>query len=621
MLAEPNIAPVLPSTASKRTALVFIHGIGVQDRFQQLTSFVQGLTQTKVPQFTVRDRLGDAVPQSAFIPLTITAQNEDGHSETVEIDVYEIYWAPLLNGLTTFLSVIQWVALTIWRTMPWNRALLIEESDSTRTAASRSSSNVKWAFDSLYSAMGLLLTLFVPAMLLWLTLGSFLLGIDQLSYQNQKIINSPYFYQSQSAAKDKNLFVYRMKDLRDAKGESVRWFSPAFDFWRQAVPYLSERGIEKNERQGLSLQVDQFVRTFTPRDLIVGFGFTLVFGWAFYWTLKYIFDAVSLIVRAFWHYTNRLYIELLPDALTSMLHQKEDHTLEVKLPGDVLFWFRFVKATLSNLSELRDFIVESLSLRVFAVAGMVLIVLFLINYTNVILTFMLVPLVLFWFTYTRLRYAYINILGDVEIYATYNEHNPKYRGRQEVLNRAMATIAPILNSPDYDRVYFAGHSLGSVIGLEMLRKLFTDYIQNYPSDVRLLSASQRNYEKIKAFITFGSPLEKMRLFFEVNSYKRRFGEFNEKADTFLFEETNPQGVPGNHHRIGWHNFWIWTDVVCNPLNSYAVPKEQNIQLPGHIKLWSHSDYWYDPHFVARLLQILCPLKPNRDKSAGDQAIS
>ena len=41
---------------AKAVAVVFIDGVGVQDRYQQLTAFSNGLTETPTPHFTVTTR-------------------------------------------------------------------------------------------------------------------------------------------------------------------------------------------------------------------------------------------------------------------------------------------------------------------------------------------------------------------------------------------------------------------------------------------------------------------------------------------------------------------------------------------------------------------------------------
>ena len=57
--------------APPRVALVFIHGIGIQDRYQQLTAFTRGLGETPTGEFEVLPRGAEDAPQGNFVPLNV----------------------------------------------------------------------------------------------------------------------------------------------------------------------------------------------------------------------------------------------------------------------------------------------------------------------------------------------------------------------------------------------------------------------------------------------------------------------------------------------------------------------------------------------------------------------
>ena len=107
---------------AKAVAVVFIHGVGVQDRYQQLTAFSNGLTETPTPHFTVTTRTaanGRNLPRGRFVPLRVEGVGLGGeYRASVAVDVHEVYWAPLLNGLIKPAGVLQWAALVLARAKP-----------------------------------------------------------------------------------------------------------------------------------------------------------------------------------------------------------------------------------------------------------------------------------------------------------------------------------------------------------------------------------------------------------------------------------------------------------------------------------------------------------------------
>lgn len=90
-------------------ALVVIHGIGQQQPFEPLDSFVNGLRSR-----LTEERPGDPQADRA-LHMTFGREHVFDHAvrvEAADLDVYEVYWAPLTQRQATFLEIVQWLIWT-----------------------------------------------------------------------------------------------------------------------------------------------------------------------------------------------------------------------------------------------------------------------------------------------------------------------------------------------------------------------------------------------------------------------------------------------------------------------------------------------------------------------------
>jgi hypothetical protein len=90
-------------------ALVVIHGIGQQQPFEPLDSFVNGL----------RASLGERRPPipdaDRAVHMIFGRENAFDHGMRVagaDLDVYEVYWAPLTQRKASFVEIVKWLVLT-----------------------------------------------------------------------------------------------------------------------------------------------------------------------------------------------------------------------------------------------------------------------------------------------------------------------------------------------------------------------------------------------------------------------------------------------------------------------------------------------------------------------------
>lgn len=481
----------------KPIAVVFIHGVGVQDRYQQLSAFSAGITEFSDRKVTEPNSDG---PLGTYQVLSV--EEADGQSQ--EIRIYEVFWGPLLNGLTTPISVIRWAALVLWRAFPANKNSAAGIPRTGRQVTSLG----KWLWQAGYLAGAIAL---VVGLLFYLGSAT-LLAADRLTALHGDPSKSGLVRQG-----DVGSVQFRSEpDLPDLAPGS----SPPIGV--EALTYVSKRG-------DLAVSTESLKRALS--DLHLG---------RMLWTIAY---AIA------WFYVMRQGLRLL-----GLLPKLADSSARARLLS-TLYGLAFA----GGLAWL-------FGLRSDTLVGQLLIVgsLFMVAYKGV-------------------KFGLSEILGDVEIYTVRNENNRKYKGREEVLQRAVGTIQKILKSDDHDEVVIVGHSLGSVIGLEALRRLFTDYSfdQGVP------------YAKIKSFITIGSPLEKTQLLFDVKDHRSRYQEFSRLVDDRMFAA----GASSDDYRFPWFNFWYWSDIVADPLSSYPLRPEDDIYLGRGRLTWSHSDYWRDRRFV------------------------
>ncbi len=222
-----------------------------------------------------------------------------------------------------------------------------------------------------------------------------------------------------------------------------------------------------------------------------------------------------------------------------------------------------------------------------------------------------------------------NFLGDVIIYATQNANAETDSAREQATTLVANRIQDLLKSSDYDRVIVMAHSLGTVVTLNAVRRTFRDLKRD------------TDLQKFQLFITVGSPLRKFRQLFRVPPYLWAFGDNNLSADKEIFVGEDNL-YPG---KLRWKNYWYRTDLFADrlaylasgevekarsgltgsdpvtqsekykealqrarteapselDLTGFRVRVDQDFELNSPIAIWSHSHYWLDPDFVDPLI--------------------
>jgi hypothetical protein len=193
-----------------------------------------------------------------------------------------------------------------------------------------------------------------------------------------------------------------------------------------------------------------------------------------------------------------------------------------------------------------------------------------------------------------LRNYFLNYAGDIQVYVTRDESSNRYAARAAVLSQAIQTLGAVLESQEnYARVVLLGHSLGSVVGLDAIREL--------AARVNSRQLQQGDFDKLAAFVTFGSPLEKTLFFFGR-------GAPRDDGGTSHFRDHIQAALKTGAGRLEWYNAWYFRDIVADPLTSYGGVQDWPLPpLRNKSSLylrWVHSDYLRDPMFMQKVVPVL-----------------
>jgi hypothetical protein len=186
-----------------------------------------------------------------------------------------------------------------------------------------------------------------------------------------------------------------------------------------------------------------------------------------------------------------------------------------------------------------------------------------------------------------------DFLGDVQVWATYEETDEKYQKRSEILEASQDLLKHVLLDESCDRIVVVAHSLGTTVALDSLLQLGR-YNRAHAADALPL-------EKFDQFITMGSPVDKVHYFFE--SEQGKYHRYNRVVEEIRGDIGTTPFAKNRKPHIHWINFWDRADVVSDPLEtptnrtlvSLVVDNVEVSSLGFPMPAQSHSAYFrYDP---------------------------
>lgn len=189
------------------------------------------------------------------------------------------------------------------------------------------------------------------------------------------------------------------------------------------------------------------------------------------------------------------------------------------------------------------------------------------------------------------RALLLSHVADIALYVTSDRVSARARTRRKILDEGEALVRELLDG-GYDGVYLAGHSLGSVIALDLLDRLARGA---HPSDPKLA--------RIKGLLTFGSPLDKVAYFF-----RQRPGEGESaRAQLLTFLHGVKRNASGMDHGpfsfraaeppfegLNWLQVHAPGDLLSDSLIHYRVDRRVNLR--RYNPLSAHSAYLKDADF-------------------------
>ncbi len=197
--------------------------------------------------------------------------------------------------------------------------------------------------------------------------------------------------------------------------------------------------------------------------------------------------------------------------------------------------------------------------------------------------------------YRWIRSIMVEYVGDVAIYVSSNAFSAYYDVRKKILDGAVDMLTSILRDDEpqdasrtssahrYDEVVVVAHSLGSVIAYDALNRILVqNQVVRADGTVRAVPI-----QKVRLFVTCGSPLEKIYYFFRERIPEK---ETIRKAITDLLYPL----IKGHTHELDtmqWLNFWTPRDPVSGYL--YHYPVTRNIECDDGVPLFAHTRYWED----------------------------
>jgi hypothetical protein len=195
------------------------------------------------------------------------------------------------------------------------------------------------------------------------------------------------------------------------------------------------------------------------------------------------------------------------------------------------------------------------------------------------------------------RYFLIEYVGDVAAYIEPYKDS-KFDTIRHQIQAIGLDVAKIIYGfggttavPAYERIVFAGHSLGSVLAYDTLNAIINlDLTSATPG-------SRRVVERTTNLITFGSPLDKTAFLFRNQS--------NHIADPLreqMSAAIQPLILSYDDYRKPhfWTNLWSHADIISGSLGYYDANQVeeshplhiQNLPDPAaHIPFYAHVQYW------------------------------
>lgn len=180
----------------------------------------------------------------------------------------------------------------------------------------------------------------------------------------------------------------------------------------------------------------------------------------------------------------------------------------------------------------------------------------------------------------RVRGILVQYIGDVAIYVSHHTVSSFDEARDAIKTVARRVLCAVCEQGGYERVIVVGHSLGSVVAYDALNGTML------AEDVAVKKGGSRfHVERIRRFITFGSPLDKTAFIF------RSADADDAPVREALAVTVQPLLVYRPSAHFDWVNIYSPNDVISGALDYYAQVTTNLVDSQADIPLWAHTQFW------------------------------
>lgn len=204
-----------------------------------------------------------------------------------------------------------------------------------------------------------------------------------------------------------------------------------------------------------------------------------------------------------------------------------------------------------------------------------------------------------------IRLVLVQFVGDVAIYIMPYKLDAFNDLRREIKQRVYKAAKAVYSQPGYDKVIMVGHSLGSVIAYDALNMLILE------DDLDVVS-------RTPLFLTFGSPLDKTAFIFAVQA------RGTSEAREALAGSVQPLIQDYARRPAKWINVWSPWDIISGRLDLYDLPPDLHdfpvrtlSQRVRNVRdheattlLMAHTEYWRNPLLARTIYEEIGALSPS-----------
>lgn len=218
-----------------------------------------------------------------------------------------------------------------------------------------------------------------------------------------------------------------------------------------------------------------------------------------------------------------------------------------------------------------------------------------------------IPLVIGAAALFKLTSFLTDYMGDVELWATYEETDLKFKKRKEVLKRGFAVLAHVLGDETCDRVVIVAHSLGTAVAQDTLLEVAR---HNLARNSQVPIRSPLALEKIRQVVTLASPVDKIQYFFE--SYASSHHRYKRVVEELRGDLGKPPFTKNRKPYAHWINYWDTGDIISGPIQSASNRELPRLRVDNvHVSNFvfpdpgaSHSAYFDNGRVMGDLCDII-----------------